>query len=258
MGMPRPWEPLASAAGQLFPNTADASEAPHGRAGTVTGAAASRRPVTDQLPPVSIPAQSSRSSPAPPSRPPSLVVGLPTPAGVGLLLAPGVCVGQEPAGSGGPGLRNGMNYPRRAQVLSVPGRPGEGKSLLVGRYQGFMEETVWGWAGSASWEPRRCRPEDDGSVRPAGGQGEAGRQTRSRSFRETFLGGQGAGTAPALVGGGVPEGSEPGMAPSELGQDHGEHEDGREPGAGGLRWGLSPGPAWTRERGWEERTSSRH
>lgn len=65
----------------------------------MTGAAASRLPVTDQLPPISVPAQSSRSSPAPPSRPPSLVVGLPALAGVELLLAPRVRVGQELAGN---------------------------------------------------------------------------------------------------------------------------------------------------------------
>ena len=65
----------------------------------MTGAAASRLPVTDQLPPVSVPAQSSRSSAAPPSRPPSLVVGLPALAGMGMLLAPRVRIGQEPTGN---------------------------------------------------------------------------------------------------------------------------------------------------------------
>lgn len=73
----------------------------------MTGATASGLPVTDQLPPVSIPAQNSCSSPAPPSRPPSLGVGLPTPAGVGL--TPGVWDGQEPTGSWGKRLRNEMN-----------------------------------------------------------------------------------------------------------------------------------------------------
>lgn len=146
-------------------------------------------------------------------------------------------------------------------MLLVPGGPGKGNCP-------WWECTRASWrrlsgAGQGQLGGQRCRLEDNGNVRPvrtqlAGGQGEAGRQTCSRSLLES-LGGQGAGTVPALVGGGVPEGSGMGMAPSELGKDHSEHEEWE--GAwsrGRLRWGLSPGRAWTRGCGWEERTSSRH